>query len=135
MPERHYAFQPPAKAGQTAAFGAFLRAVERVEEVVGQETEALRQHRIDGLGDFNHRKSYGLLELTRAVRALGVEATQAETKARLHGLRLRLDENAETLRMHLSAVQEVSSVMARAIRDGESDGTYSSAFRFNGHKA
>jgi hypothetical protein len=32
-------------------------------------------------------------------------------------------------------VQEVSALMTRAIRDGESDGTYSTAIRFSGDKA
>ena len=46
---------------------------------------------------------------------------------RLRSLQAKLRENSDVLRMHLEAVQEISSVMARAIRDGESDGTYSAA--------
>jgi hypothetical protein len=114
-----------------AAVDACLRAIERVEQVVEQETLALKQRKRDGLDDFNRRKSHGLLDLTRAVRALGAAPARG-LQPRLQSLQAKLKENAAALKMHLEAVQEVSAVMARAIRDGESDGTYSAAIRFPG---
>jgi hypothetical protein len=116
----------------SAAIDACLRAIERVEQVVDQETAALSQHQVKTLGDFNHRKSHGLLELTRAIRALGNAAAVPALQLRLLALQAKLRGNAEALQLHLKAVQEVSAVVTRAIREAESDGTYSEAIRFNG---
>jgi hypothetical protein len=44
---------------------------------------------------------------------------------RLAGLRAKLDVNRAVLETHLAAVREVATVLADAIRDAESDGTYS----------
>jgi hypothetical protein len=67
--------------------------------------------------------------LTRAFRGLGGEQG---LEPRLRALQAKLRRNAAVLRMNLEAVQEVSTLMAGAIRDGESDGTYSAAIRFSG---
>ena len=116
-----------------AAFEACLRAIERVEQVVDQETHALKRHERGKLDDFTRRKSHGLLELTRAVRTLDSGAGQS-LGPRLRALQAKLSENSAVLRMHLEAVQEISAVMAHAIRDGESDGTYSAALRPSGER-
>jgi hypothetical protein len=118
----------------SAAVEACLRAIERVEQLMDQETFALRQHQVSGLADFNHRKSHGLLELTRAIRSLGNAAAGHGLQPRLLSLQAKLRENADALSLHLRAVQEVSALVTRAIRDGESDGTYSAAIRFSGEK-
>jgi hypothetical protein len=115
-----------------ATVGAFLRAIERVEEVIDPETHALRHGESIDLAEFNRRKSHGLLELTRGIRNLnGPEAEEAIAR-RLRPLRAKLDENGALLRRHLDAVHEISNVLSRAIRDGESDGTYSAGIRFAG---
>ena len=118
----------------SAAVEACLRAIERVEQLIDQETLALRGHQLGALADFNHRKSHGLLELTRAIRTLGNAAVSESLQPRLLSLQAKLRENADALFLHLRAVQEVSALMTRAIRDGESDGTYSAAIRFSGAK-
>ena len=48
---------------------AFVSAVERLEDVLEQETQMLDRNRPILLHDFNHRKSHGLLELSRAMVA------------------------------------------------------------------
>ena len=53
-----------------AAVEACLRAIERIEQVVDQETLALRQNQTVDLDDFSRRKSHGLLDLTRGLRGL-----------------------------------------------------------------
>ena len=111
-----------------------MRAIERVEQVVDQETLALQRRELSSLGDFNHRKSHGLLELTRAIRSLDGHEAERNLAQRLRALQARLNENSSALQMHLKAVQEVSTLIARAIRDRESDGTYSAAIRFSGEK-
>jgi len=110
-----------------AGVDACVRAIERVEQIVEQETFALKRRRPGSLGDFNHRKSHGLLELTRALRALGDPAARQSLEPRLRALQGKVKENGDVLKVHLEAVQEIATSMARAIRDGESDGTYSAA--------
>ena len=59
------------------------RAIERLEEVVDQETTALRSRAAIDLKDFNNRKSQGLLELNRALRGFdGLANNQAARRAR-----------------------------------------------------
>jgi hypothetical protein len=100
-----------------------LAAIDRLEQVVDQETEALRSGRPGDLRDFNARKSHGLLELSRAARGMEAEA-KPHIDERLRKLRAKLDRNSAVLKTHLAAVQEVSSIMAGALREAESDGTY-----------
>ena len=109
-----------------------LRAIERIEQIVDEETLALRRNQAVDLSDFSRRKSHGLLDLTRGLRGLDAGSAGRAIEPRLRPLRAKLAENSAALRRHLDAVQEVSTILARAIRDGESDGTYSSAIRFNG---
>ena len=101
------------------------RAIEYLGAVVDQETEALRMRAMVDLGEFNNRKNQGLLELNRALRGLDAGAA-SRVGARLAGLRAKLDVNRVLLKTHLEAVREVASVVSEAIRDSDSDGTYTS---------
>lgn len=101
------------------------RAIDRIEEVVEQETAALRNRAQVDLKDFNNRKSHGLLELTRAMRLFEIGELGEPQRARLAGLRAKLEKNRAALEMHLEAVREISTMMAEAVQDAESDGTYS----------
>ena len=106
---------------------AFVDAVERLEGVLDQETQMLDQNRPIALHDFNHRKSHGLLELSRAMTAcrdLDRVVFDFESKAPLARLRVKLESNLASLQTHLTAVGEIAAVIARAIQDHESDGTY-----------
>lgn len=104
-----------------------LRAVERIEAIIAQETAALKGGAPRRLGDLNYRKSHGLLELTRAVRALNRDGAAPNLEAHVRGLQAKLRENSAILLMHLEAVQEISTVVSRAIREADSDGTYSAS--------
>lgn len=108
------------------------RAISRLEVVVEQETAALRARAAVDLRDFNDRKSQGLLELNRALRQLDGAAGDKALLARLAGLRAKLDANRAVLTVHLEAVREIAGVLADAIRDAESDGTYSPSIRAGG---
>lgn len=101
------------------------RAIDRLEEVVGQETAALRSRAKVDLKDFNVRKSHGLLELTRAMRLFPGSDPGQPLRTRLAELRRKLETNRAALAMHLEAVREISTIMAEAVQDAESDGTYS----------
>ena len=107
-------------------------AVRRLEETVEQETTALRSRAPIDLQAFNNRKSQGLLELDRALRLLGANQPTADMKSALKSLRDKLDLNREVLKTHLDAVREVAGIIAEAMRNAESDGTYSLSFRSKG---
>jgi len=104
---------------------AFRCAVERLEQIIDLETEALQQHSPADLQAFNHKKSHGLLEMTRAMRALEPFPSDQESLASLERLRGKLGKNLLVLETHLKAVRQISGIIARAIEADESDGTYS----------
>lgn len=113
-------------SGSSAHAGESLdRAIDYLGAIVDQETEALRTRAMIDLGEFNNRKNQGLLELNRALRGLDASAA-THVGARLADLRAKLDVNRTLLKTHLDAVREVASVVSEAIRDSDSDGTYSS---------
>jgi hypothetical protein len=123
--------RPAAVRAVTPAAGhALLAVIERLEQVLDQETASLKENRPGSLADFNARKSHGLLELMRGVRLLDQASLDPALVARFHVLRAKLDRNLAELKMHIDAVQEISAMMAGAMRDAESDGTYSAAIRF-----
>ena len=103
--------------------------LQRLEELVDQETAALRNHAAIDLKDFNDRKNQALLELSRALRHLQGGADNPALSARLGALRAKLETNRAVLKMHLEAVREISMTLADAIRAADSDGTYSQAIR------
>ena len=104
---------------------SLIRTIERLEETLEQETAGLRSRAPIDLKDFNNRKSHGLLELTRVMRHLDRGSLAPAVAARLSALRISLEVNQRIVKMHLEAVREVTAIVADAIREAESDGTYS----------
>ena len=128
--ETQHEFAAAAADGSTAAATVALeRCIARLAQVVDEETAALKQRAAVDLRDFNNRKSQGLLDLSRSLRLFQGAAPGKATLARLAGLRAKLDTNRAVLETHLRAVREISTVMTDAIRDAESDGTYSPSVR------
>lgn len=120
--------EAPLVDGTPSAASATLeRCIARLEDVVDHETAALKSRAAVDLREFNNRKSQGLLELSRSLRLFQGAAPGKAVLARLAGLRAKLDINQAVLKLHLDAVREISTVMSDAIRDAESDGTYSPA--------
>lgn len=108
----------------SAAVLMMLGLLDRLEETVAEETLALTQRRLVDFDEINRRKSRSLLELSRAVRALPDRAESALLH-RLKQLRAALQRNADLLQFHLAAAQEVTAILGEALREAESDGTYS----------
>jgi hypothetical protein len=121
----------PAPNPAAAAGASIERAIEYLGAVIDQETHALRARAHVDLTEFNNRKNQGLLELNRALRSLDPTAGKSMAP-RLAELRAKLDVNRALLKTHMEAVREVASVVAEAIRDSDSDGTYSSSIRPDG---
>lgn len=102
-------------------------AVIRIERLLDQEAALLERHDTDALRELTIKKSRGLLELTRAMRALhAVDRTSwgFDPALLLARLREKLETNRGILEKHLNAAREVALVIARAIEEHESDGTY-----------
>jgi hypothetical protein len=116
-------------AGVSPGLQGLAGTIQRLEEVVEQETAALKSNTAVDLNDFNNRKSQGLLDLNHALRQLGEAARDPAVATGLAGLRAKLAVNQTVLKMHLDAVREVSTIVADAIRESDSDGTYSQAIR------
>lgn len=111
----------------SVVFDAFINTLERLERLLDLETEMLIQHRPIALTDFNHKKSYGLLELGRTMEAIGgldLDALGFDAKTPLARLRVKLQRNLIVLQMHMTAVGAIAAIIARAIQEYESDGTY-----------
>lgn len=105
---------------------AFARTIERTERLVELETAALQQYKPIDFADFNNKKSHALLELSRAMRALG-PSCEPRTLMDLGRLRSKLEKNLSVLEVHLKAVRQVCALIARTIEDDDSDGTYTAS--------
>jgi len=106
---------------------SLAETIARVARVIDLETEMLRLYRPVNLAAYNHQKSHGLLELTRALRAFAPHALDGELMQSLSVLREKLEANLAVLDIHLKAVRQVSALIARAIEEDNSDGTYSAS--------
>jgi hypothetical protein len=101
-----------------------LTAIERLTEAVENETRDL-----GGAGPVDYRahsqrKSQGLMELSRLEPTLLSVRGHPKMRAALTELLARLDANQRLLNAKLQAARTVAEVVARAISDGQSDGTY-----------
>jgi hypothetical protein len=102
-----------------------LATIRRLESVVEEETVALESGKKIDFDDFSTRKSRSMLEFVRLMRARIHLGAEAEVTEEIQRLRQKLDKNRAILEMHYDAVREVSAIILRAIREAESDGTYS----------
>lgn len=116
---------PAGISRSTILRNGMAKAIERAVGIIDLETESLRNYRPVDLTACNHQKSHALLELTRAMRTLPANLVDQEILLGLARLREKLEANLEVLNVHLKAVRQVSALIARAIEDDNSDGTYS----------
>jgi len=119
--------------------GPMLRAMieaaaRRLAVIVEEETHAIRTGSSQAdFKTFNSRKSLGLVELNRALGLLGDEQLAPTTLRLLEDLNRKLETNRRVLKLHMEAVGEIASIISESIREAESDGTYTHAFRSKGH--
>jgi hypothetical protein len=100
-------------------------ALFRLEKALDQENEALAAFDSRNLSEYSRIKTQSLLELQRSATVLSREDVPAELLQLLTTLRQKLEVNRWLLLLHLEAAREVTTVITSAIRDAESDGTYS----------
>ncbi len=73
----------------------------------------------------SQRKNQALLELSRLRGAIAGIRSHPAFGASLADLMAKLDVNERLLSTQLRAARTISGIVTRAIRDGQSDGTYS----------
>lgn len=126
------AAQQPAPAQRPPAdpvLESLLRTIVGLEAVVEEETQALQLRQPVDLDVFSNRKSQGLMELNRSMKHIDPPRHKAQLAPRLDSLRSKLAANQAALKLHLEAVREISGIIANAIREQDSDGTYSHTIR------
>lgn len=101
-----------------------LSVIAKLQACLDEETHALISSPGVDLGGFGARKGQALMELNRALPASTVPLPRAVAVA-LSVLRWSINENMRVLALHVTAVREISKLLTDAIRDEESDGTYS----------
>ncbi len=99
----------------------------RLEKALDDENAALSRFNSSNLGEFSRVKTQCLLELQRPGPLSGRVHTSPELSARLQALRQKLELNRWLLLLHLEAAREITTVIISALREAESDGTYSRA--------
>ena len=119
MHEEGAVIRSPAISERTKA------ALFRLEKALDQENEALAAFDFRNLSEYSRIKTQSLLELQRSATVLSREDVPAELLQLLTTLRQKLEVNRWLLLLHLEAAREVTTVITSAIRDAESDGTYS----------
>ncbi len=97
----------------------------RLEKALDKENEALAAFDSRNLIEYSRIKTQSLLELERSAAMLTPEQTAPDVLDLLASLRQKLELNRWLLLLHLEAAREVTTVITSALRDAESDGTYS----------
>jgi hypothetical protein len=101
-----------------------LASIRRLETIVEEETVALTAGKKIDFDDFSARKSRSMLEFVRLMRARAHLGSEVEVTEEIQRLREKLERNRSVLEMHYDAVREVATIIVKAIKDAESDGTY-----------
>ncbi|MDB5641076.1 MAG: hypothetical protein JWN07_393 [Hyphomicrobiales bacterium] len=128
--DRPRASAPAVSNVATAVMTVAMVAVDKLTEIVMEETRVLRERGDADLERFTHQKNHGLLEVTRAMRGVPAEAVHPSLVTRLRFLRDRLEENRKVLGLHLKAATEIADLVSGTLEEAASDGTYTaSAFR------
>ena len=100
-------------------------ALYRLEKALDQENEDLAAFDPTNLSEYSRIKTQSLLELQRSTTVLSRDQIPPEFEQLLTTLRQKLELNRWLLLLHLEAAREVTTVITSAMREAESDGTYS----------
>ncbi|MDH2344675.1 MULTISPECIES: flagellar biosynthesis protein FlgN [unclassified Bradyrhizobium] len=113
-----------ADAARSDEVRGLLAAIRRLESIVEEETVALATGQKIDFDEFSARKSRSMLEFVRLMRARMHLGGEVEITEEIQRLREKLERNRSILEMHYDAVREVATIIVKAIKDAESDGTY-----------
>jgi len=102
-----------------------LPILDRLRAVVETENQELGRGVAVDYSGHSRQKNQVLLELTRMKVSLASARVNPAVSSALADLSAKLDLNRRLLAAQLRAARTVASIVARAIREGQSDGTYS----------
>lgn len=117
------------------AYDAFVSVIARLEATLDEENAALGAQRHAGLAELTRQKRQGFLELDRILRSLDQTIPSQDIIARLADFRRKLAANETLLKRHLRAIQEVTDIIVKTMREHESDGTYSRSHAYGDWEA
>jgi putative hemolysin len=115
----------PADSVQSDGVRGLLAVIRRLDSLVEEETVALETRQKIDFDDYSARKSRNMLEFVRLMRAQIDVGEETQVAQEIQRLRQKLERNRAVLEMHFEAAHEVAAIIVRAMRDAESDGTYS----------
>jgi hypothetical protein len=115
----------PADYVKSDGVRGLLAVIRRLDSLVEEETVALETRKKIDFDDFSTRKSRNMLEFVRLMRVQVDVGRETQVAEEIQRLRQKLERNRAVLEMHFEAAREVAATIVRAIRDAESDGTYS----------
>jgi hypothetical protein len=122
---RRFAFAAITPTKMSANVATILPVIERLSQMLDAENEQIASRQAVDYVTLNARKSQALLEINRLAPTLRAAEASPEFRAAMTGLRAELERNARLLKIQLQAARTITDIIARAIRDGQSDGTYS----------
>jgi len=108
-----------------ASVATILPVVERLRVVIDAENQEIAARRAVDYRTHTQRKNQGLFELTKLKGLIAGARRHPAVAAAFSDLSARLDINYRLLGAQLKAARTVSDIVARAIRESQSDGTYS----------
>lgn len=115
---------PASGASTPAALAVALLIIERLSRTVEAENADVARGGPVPYEAYSLRKNQALLELNRMSSALEQAALSGPFREALEALAAKLQINRHALGVQLKAAAAVADIIAHAIRDGQSDGTY-----------
>jgi hypothetical protein len=112
-----------------SSVSSLSQAIFKLIEVIEEENTVLRNNQIVSHSGFTDRKNQALRELMAAQRSSGVREAAGACRELLRRLSAALQVNADLLKLHITAVGEMSDIIIGGLREAESDGTYSRSRR------
>jgi hypothetical protein len=112
---------PPLPRSASSLSQTILKLLEVIEE----ENKVLRDHRVVVHAGFTDRKNQALREVMAAQRSESPREAAVSCRELLQHLSTALHANAALLKLHITAVGEMSDIIIGGLREAESDGTYS----------
>jgi hypothetical protein len=114
----------PHRRTQSSEVAAVLPILERLRQTIDEETKDIGAGGRVRYEAYSFRKNQALLELNRLIPSLGRAVADRPLCEALAELHAKLEVNRRALAVQMKACAAVSEIIARAIRDSQSDGTY-----------
>jgi hypothetical protein len=114
----------PAVAEQ-ATIATILPVIERLHAAIEAENREISSLRAIDYRTHTRRKNQGLFELLRLKELIAEAGGHPALKSAFASLAAKLETNRRLLGAQLKAAKTVADIVTRAVRDSQSDGTYS----------